>query len=86
MNFRSTRKSSCTEKISSSSTDTVTRMPPYILFGLFYESQYALDWASKVIFAGVPGMEIPLAPPQLEGSGGPGAVRAMGVTPARDFA
>jgi hypothetical protein len=54
-------------------------------FWLFYESQYALDWASKVIFAGVPGTEIPLAPPQLEGSGGPGAVRAMGCEPAKDF-
>lgn len=54
-------------------------------FWLFYESQYALDWASKVIFAGVPSTEIHLAPPQLEGSGGPGAVRAMGCEPARDF-
>jgi nickel-dependent lactate racemase len=54
-------------------------------FWLFYESQYALDWAGKVIFAGVPSRENPLAAPQIEGSGGPGAVRSLGCVPARDF-
>jgi nickel-dependent lactate racemase len=54
-------------------------------FWLLYESQYVLDHASKVIFAGVPTRENPLAPPQLEGAGGPGACRHMGVTPAKDF-
>ena len=53
-------------------------------FWLLYESQYALDRASKVIFAGVPCRENPLAPPQLEGKG-PGAVRAIGITPTKDF-
>jgi nickel-dependent lactate racemase len=53
-------------------------------FWLFYESQFALDWASKVIFAGVPSKENPLAGPQMEGEG-PGAVRSMGVTPTKDF-
>ncbi|MCB2187808.1 MAG: DUF2088 domain-containing protein [Deltaproteobacteria bacterium] len=54
-------------------------------FWLLYESQYILEHASKVIFAGVPTRENPIAPPQLEGPGGPGACRHMGVTPARDF-
>ncbi|MBN1635940.1 MAG: DUF2088 domain-containing protein [Deltaproteobacteria bacterium] len=54
-------------------------------FWLIYESEYILKWAGKVIFAGVPGRENPLAPPQIEGDGGPGAVRSMGCTPARDF-
>jgi hypothetical protein len=54
-------------------------------FWLFYESQYILDWASKVIFAGVPTNEIPLAPPQLEGEGGPGAARDVGAVPAPNF-
>ncbi len=54
-------------------------------FWLIYESQYALDRASKVIIAGVPGLESPLAPPQIEGSGGPGAVRDIGCTPAVNF-
>lgn len=53
-------------------------------FWLLYESQYILDRASKVIFAGVPSRENPLSPPQLEG-GGPGVVRSLGVTPAKDF-
>ena len=44
-------------------------------FWLLYESQYILDHASKVIFAGVPTRENPLAPPQLEGRGGFGACR-----------
>ncbi len=54
-------------------------------FWLFYESQYILDRASKVIFAGVPTTETALAPPQLEGAGGPGAVRGMGCVPATNF-
>jgi nickel-dependent lactate racemase len=54
-------------------------------FWLFYESQYILDWASKVIFAGVPTNEVPLAPPQLEGEGGPGAARDVGAVPAPNF-
>ena len=54
-------------------------------FWLLYESQYILDHASKVIFAGVPTRENPYAPPQLEGKGGPGVCRQMGVTPAKDF-
>jgi hypothetical protein len=51
---------------------------------LIYESQYTLKHAGKVIFAGVPSKENFLAPPQVEGEG-PGTVRSMGVTPARDF-
>jgi len=54
-------------------------------FWLFYESQYALDRASKVIFAGIPGMDNPLAKVQVSGAGGPGAVRALGCVPAKDF-
>ena len=54
-------------------------------FWLLYESQYILDWTSKVIFAGVPSRENFFAPPQSEGPGGPGAVRNMGCSPARDF-
>jgi nickel-dependent lactate racemase len=54
-------------------------------FWLFNESQYALDTASKVIFAGVPGMDNPLAKVQVSGVGGPGAVRDMGCVPAKDF-
>ena len=54
-------------------------------FWLFYESQYILDWASKVILAGVPTREISLAPAQVEGSGGPGAARDVGCEPAANF-
>ena len=54
-------------------------------FWLFYESQYILDRASKVIFAGAPGTETFLAPPQVEGIGGPGAVRDIGCVPAANF-
>jgi hypothetical protein len=54
-------------------------------FWLFNESQYALDTASKVIFAGVPGMDNPLARVQVRGDGGPGVVRDVGCVPARDF-
>jgi hypothetical protein len=55
-------------------------------FWLLYESEYALNLASKVIMAGVPGMDNPLARVQVSGSGGPGAVRDVGCVPARDFA
>jgi hypothetical protein len=54
-------------------------------FWLFYESQYILDWANKVIFAGVPTCEVPLAPPQREGEGGPGGARDVGAVPAPNF-
>jgi len=54
-------------------------------FWLFYESQYGLDRASRVIFAGVPGMDNPLAKVQVSGRGGPGAVRDLGGVPAKDF-
>ncbi len=54
-------------------------------FWLFYESQYMLDHASKIIFAGVPTSEIPIAPPQIEGTGGAGAARDVGCVPAVDF-
>ncbi len=59
---------------------------PIHAFWLFYESQYALDWASKVIFAGVPSAEVHLAPAQVEGPGGPGAVRDVGCVPSASFA
>ena len=58
---------------------------PIHAFWLFYESQYMLDWASKVIFAGVPTTEIPLAPPQVEGDDGPGGARDVGAVPAPTF-
>jgi nickel-dependent lactate racemase len=54
-------------------------------FFLLYESQYMLDRAGKIIFAGTPGAEVANAPPQVEGPGGPGAVRDIGCVPARDF-
>jgi nickel-dependent lactate racemase len=54
-------------------------------FWLFYESQYILECASKVILAGVPTSEIHLAPPQIEGEGGPGGVRDVGAVPASSF-
>lgn len=54
-------------------------------FWLAYESQYIIDRSSKVIFAGVPGAEVHNAPPQIEGPGGPGAVRDMGCVPAASF-
>ncbi|MGA3173544.1 MAG: lactate racemase domain-containing protein [Syntrophorhabdales bacterium] len=54
-------------------------------FWLFYESQYMLDHASKIIFAGVPTAEVPIAPPQIEGTGGAGAARDMGCVPAVNF-
>ncbi len=54
-------------------------------FWLFYESQYILDWASRVIFAGVPTTEIPLAPIQVEGEDGPGGARDVGAVPAPTF-
>jgi len=55
-------------------------------FWLLYESEYALNLASKVIMAGVPGMDNPLAKVQVSGTGGPGAARDVGCVPARDFA
>jgi len=58
---------------------------PLHAFWLLYESQYILDRASKVIFAGVPGAQVHNAPLQLEGTGGPGAVRDLGCVPARSF-
>jgi nickel-dependent lactate racemase len=54
-------------------------------FWLMYESEYALNQANKIIMAGVPGMDNPLAQVQVSGTGGPGAVRDVGCTPARDF-
>jgi len=54
-------------------------------FWLLYESEYALNHASKIIMAGVPGMDNPLARVQVRGTGGPGAVRDIGCTPVRDF-
>ena len=54
-------------------------------FWLMYESEYALKHCSKVIFAGVPGMDNPLAKVQVSGTGGPGAVRDLGCVPARNF-
>jgi hypothetical protein len=35
--------------------------------------------------AGVPTSEIHLAPPQIEGEGGPGGVRDVGAVPASNF-
>jgi lactate racemase len=58
---------------------------PVHAFWLFYESQYTFNTASKVIFAGVPGMDNPLAPPQISGTGGPGATRDLGCAPAKNF-
>lgn len=55
-------------------------------FWLMYESEYALNHTSKIIMAGVPGMDNPLAKVQISGTGGPGAARDVGCTPARDFA
>jgi nickel-dependent lactate racemase len=54
-------------------------------FWLLYECQYTLNHAGMVIFAGVPGMDNPLAPVQVKGTGGPGATRDLGCVPARDF-
>jgi len=54
-------------------------------FWLMYESEYALNHTSKIIMAGTPGMDNPLAKVQVRGTGGPGAVRDIGCTPARDF-
>jgi nickel-dependent lactate racemase len=54
-------------------------------FWLLYESEYILNRASKVIFAGVPSTEVHNAPPQVEGPGGPGAVRDMGCIPTVNF-
>lgn len=58
---------------------------PLHAFWLFYESQYALDTASKVIFAGVPGMGNPLPEVAVRGTGAPGVVRDIGCVPAKDF-
>jgi hypothetical protein len=55
-------------------------------FWLMYESEYALNHTNKVIMAGVPGMDNPLAKVQVSGTGGPGSARDVGCTPARDFA
>ena len=55
-------------------------------FWLMYESEYALNQSSKIIFAGVPGMDNPLAKVQVSGTGGPGSARDVGCTPAKDFA
>lgn len=55
-------------------------------FWLMYESEYALNQSNKVIFAGVPGMDNPLAKVQVSGTGGPGSARDVGCTPAKDFA
>jgi len=54
-------------------------------FWLMYESEYALNQANKIIMAGVPGMDNPLAQVQVSGTGGPGSARDVGCTPARDF-
>ena len=54
-------------------------------FWLMYESEYALNQSNKVIFAGVPGMDNPLAKVQVSGTGGPGSARDVGCTPAKDF-
>jgi len=55
-------------------------------FWLFNESQYMLDTASKVIFAGVPGMNNPLCTGGLaRRTGGQGATRDVGCVPAKDF-
>jgi nickel-dependent lactate racemase len=54
-------------------------------FWVFYESQHILDWASKVIFAGVPTTEVFPAPSCVEGEGGPGSVRDVGAVPAKSF-
>jgi len=55
-------------------------------FWLFYESQYMLDTASKVIFAGVPGIYNPMCRGGLvRNAKGQEAVRKVGCVPARDF-
>lgn len=54
-------------------------------FWLFYESQYALERASKVIFAGVPTSGNKFSALEREGEGGPGAVRDLGCVPAPSF-
>jgi len=54
-------------------------------FWLFYESQYALDRASKVILAGIPTSGNKFCALEREGEGGPGAVRDLGCVPAPNF-
>jgi nickel-dependent lactate racemase len=54
-------------------------------FWLFYESQYALDRASMVIFAGVPTAGNKFSTLEKEGEGGPGATRDVGCIPATSF-
>lgn len=54
-------------------------------FWLFYESQWALDRASMVIFAGVPTPGNKFCALEREGEGGPGATRDVGCVPAANF-
>jgi len=54
-------------------------------FWLFYESQWALDQASMVIFAGVPTAGNKFCALESEGEGGPGATRDVGCVPAVSF-
>lgn len=55
-------------------------------FWLFYESQYMLDTASKVIFAGIPGMDNSMCKGGLvRNTKGQEAIRKIGGVPAKDF-